>query len=307
MKIVLECEEETMLFIEKAVRLACPGEGNVYIMFTDEEIYIKDTGSEMAGVNSWIEINLKDLNLFKNYIVQSKKPHNLIVLEVVKFQLVEALKACDSFTNTDVTIKLGKQTTGTQGMAFLSFNCTVKDEGFNFVKQVDSVLIREPEDLISEMPGTVDAELTFLPVLQQVLKPLNSEAFLQVGLTVEKCGACKKLNQDDYEYVFRCDHSRAKVEVENCGKLTLRTIEADPVHVVSVFRNIVLEPGLCSLHTIQSSVRVRHLLEIIQRVTFSLWDKVVLGITNNEGLTISLTKRDDLHVKFIIPAFVEAS
>ncbi|CAG9320780.1 unnamed protein product [Blepharisma stoltei] len=311
MKLVLECTGDVLEEMLKALKSACPTDERVYLIFQDDLIILREVHIGIDRPICWVEIDLSDKSdsaLFSKVVVKSKQHKNTIVLEAVKTQVFEALKASSALPGTQVTIRLAQENRSGSPHLYLEFRCVVPEEGenFSYEKQVDIVINKANEDIIPEIPNAIECEMVCLNHVIQIMRPLQGDdSAVILGLSLEKCQACAPRNKRDLDYLFACNHARNKVEVPEKGDLTVMSVNSSPLQVISTYYQVPLLFGQCSLKNIRATLKVKHLLELFQKSSAVNWPKVMLGIQHEGGIIMTISKHESLSLRLLAPGHIE--
>ena len=255
-----------------------------------------------GSANSWVEIDITTQTFFRTYQLKSKASKNRIVLKAINSHLLEALQASSSLSGTRVTIKLAS----VDSRVYLEFKCEVPEENeiFLFEKQVDVVIELNNDDIVPEIPNSLECELSCAMHIQQMVLPVAGEStIMQICLTVEECHICKAKDKRDLDFVFACQHNRKSFGLPETGKLTLMSRETSPMQVVSAYNGLALQQGQCSLYNIKTMLRTQDLMTVFQKTCGLSWNKIVLGIQHESGVIVTGCWKDSLFVKFLITAY----
>lgn len=311
MKLVLECTGEALEEILKAIRSACPNDERILLIFQDDLIIFKEVVDSLDKPQCWVEIDLTDRSesgLFSKVIIKSKQEKNTIVLEAVKSQLIETLKASSALPGTLVSIRLALDSRLGGQRFFLEFKCNVPEEGDNFTyeKQVDITINKVSEDTVPEIPNAIECELVCLNHIMQIMRPLQGdESALMVALSLERCQTCAPQNKRDLDYVFGCNCGRNKFEVPEKGDLTFMTVNSSPMQIISSYFNIPLHFGQCSLKNIRVTLKTKHLVDLLHKSSAINWPKVMFGVQHEGGVVITITKHECLSLRLLAPSHIE--
>ena len=293
MKLTLECRGDLMSDILRALKASGWTDELLYLIFKDGLWIIRNAVPSFDAPISWVEIKLAIGEIFQNITLQSKKEDNLIVLQVQKSQMLEALSASSSFSNTQIIMRLTTYP-GPQGnRIFLEFSCSTlqENEDFKFEKQVDVVVCKPFEGMFPEYPDTVQSELTCWSHLQQVLRPIKNDAgLINIGVQLEECKSCG--GSESMEQIFACDHERRRKLSEEC-KLTVMSLTASTVNVTATYNRLPFVAGDSEMCVVHSSLKSKHLFELLHRAAVLSWQQFVLGI-QHEGVVMLVTSKDDL-------------
>ena len=297
MKLILECDHIFLGELYKCIRAACSHEF-IYLTLQDDLLVIQD---EQGTPSSWVEVDIPSQKFFKTFHVKSKAPKNRIVLKSMYQLLLEVLASTSAFEGTKVTIKLA----AAENRVYLEFKCEVpQTQGlFLFEKQLDVVIERSSDNIIPQIPNTLECELTCVHHLQQMILPLTGElALIQVCLTV-----CKAADKRDLDYVFNCEHNRRDFKLPSTGKLTIMSRETSPLQVISAYFNLNLQQGQCSLYSITTLVKAKDLVQIFQRTSALNWNKVMLGVQHESEVVVTACWKESLFVRFLATAHTDDS
>ncbi|OMJ68919.1 hypothetical protein SteCoe_33502 [Stentor coeruleus] len=297
MRLQLECQGSMLSELLKAIRSCCSQEF-VFITLQDDIMVIQD---DCINPNSWVEIDVKTQQFFKSYTIKSKNLKNRIVLKVIHCSLVEALQGIISLPGSKAIIKLASQ----DGNIYLEFKCEVPEQNeiFSFEYQVAVNIDNSIDNIIPEIPNSLECELNCVQHMQQMIFPTAEDSnLLQLCLTVEECHNCRAKDRRDLDYVFSCSHNRKNFKLPELGKLTIKSRETTPVQLISAYYNLILQQGQCSLYNIKTLVKAKELSTILQK-TYSLnWNKVMLGIQHESEIIATASWKECLSVRFIISA-----
>jgi hypothetical protein len=300
MKLTLECQGPYLIELLHAIRASCSKE-YVFIILQDDLFILQE---ELSMPSSWVEIEISSQTFFKAYTIKSKQPKNRIVLRAIFASLIEALQASSAFPDTKVTIKLASA----ENRVYLEFKCEVPEEDgfFSYEKEVDVMIENSENEVLPEIPNSIECELRSGLPMQQIILPVAQESLaMQICLTVEECHSCKARDKRDLDYVLRCGHSRRSFKMPESGKLTLMTRETSPLQVTYAYQGVVLQQGQCTLYNIKTAVKTKDLSTVLHKSCGLNWNKIVLGIQHESEVIVTCSWRDTLCVRFLVATFIE--
>ncbi|OMJ95917.1 hypothetical protein SteCoe_650 [Stentor coeruleus] len=300
MRLQLECQGVMLGELLKAIRACCSQEF-IFITLQDDIMVVQD---DCITPNSWVEINVTAQQFFKSYAIKSKNPKNRIVLKVIHCSLVEALQGIISLPGSKATIKLASEDSN----IYLEFKCEVPEQNdtFSFEYQVTANIDNSIENIIPELPNSLECELNCAQHIQQMIVPTAEDSNLvQLCLTVEECRSCRANDRRDLDYVFLCSHNRKDFKLPESGKLTIKSKETTPVQVICAYYNLALQQGQCSLYNIKTFVKAKELSTILQKTCSLNWNKVMLGVQHESEIIATASWKECLSVRFVIPAHLD--